>query len=42
MKEIRLLSGHNTEIVKLATHPIYNNIVASTDIEGKVGIWNTE
>jgi WD40 repeat protein len=42
MKEIRMLSGHNAEIVKLANHPLANNLLASSDIEGKIAIWNTE
>jgi WD40 repeat protein len=40
MKEIIQLPGHFTEVVKLATHPYDNKLLSSTDIEGKVCLWN--
>lgn len=41
MKEIAQLAGHFTEVVKLATHPFRGNILASSDIEGKICLWDS-
>ncbi len=40
MKEIVQLPGHYTEVVKLAVHPKNNNLLVSSDIEGKICLWN--
>lgn len=39
MKEVFLLSGHNSEVLNVRWHPIYSNHLVSCDIEGKICYW---
>lgn len=41
MKEMPSFTGHYTEIVKINTNPNDSNIIISSDIEGKICLWNT-
>ena len=39
MREVYLLSGHNSEVLNVKWHPLYSNQLVSCDIEGKICYW---
>ncbi len=39
MKEVFLLSGHDSEVLFIEWHPIYSNHLISSDVEGKICYW---